>query len=376
MDLTFLDKSSSVTPLLVRLYDSHKLYKLAKDKKPFARAELTSAVTALLDMNLSGRESELIADILIALMRQAEKDLRQALAEKLSISDKVPLRLVLQISNDEIDVAAPILRNSPVLGDLDLIYIIKSKTAEHWREIARRKALSDHVMNVLSDTHDLETALNLIENKNIKLASHTLSVLSDIAQGNETISSPLLHRSEITNELAGKLYKFVGMEMKRYILDHYQVKTDLLIEAIDDIVLELADAAESNEFTPSSALINDAERFKSKGLLTPHLMIQTLKRNQTQAFIAQFSKFTGLSVDTVLSILRQTSGQGLAIACKAFEFEKQDFISLFLLTNRIRNNGKMVDIKDITRAVTYFERTQQNIAKDIIKNSLSDNIAD
>src|SRR5688572_4950053 len=119
MDLSFLDKSSGVTPLLVRLYDSHKLYRLAKDRKPFARAELTSTVSALLDVALSARETELVADVLIALMRQAEKDLRQALAEKLSILDQVPLRLVLQIANDEIDVAAPVLRNSPILGDLD-----------------------------------------------------------------------------------------------------------------------------------------------------------------------------------------------------------------------------------------------------------------
>ena len=103
MDLSFLDKSSSVTPLLVRLYDSHKLYSLAKDKKPLARAELTSAVSELLEMDLSPREGELIADVLIELMRQAEKDLCQALSEKLSVVDNVPLRLILQFSNDTID---------------------------------------------------------------------------------------------------------------------------------------------------------------------------------------------------------------------------------------------------------------------------------
>ena len=127
MDLSFLDKSSDVTPLLVRLYDSHKLYGLAKDKKPLARAELMSIISDLLGMNLSPRESELIADVLIALMRQAEKDLRQALAERLSMLEKAPLRLILQISHDEIEIAAPVLRNSAVLGELDLIYIIKSK---------------------------------------------------------------------------------------------------------------------------------------------------------------------------------------------------------------------------------------------------------
>ena len=84
MDLSSFDKSPHMTPLLVRLYDSHKLYGLVKDNKPLARAELTRAVTDLFETKLTAREQELLADVLIGLMRQAEKDLRQALSEKLA----------------------------------------------------------------------------------------------------------------------------------------------------------------------------------------------------------------------------------------------------------------------------------------------------
>jgi hypothetical protein len=59
------------------------------------------------------------------------------------------------------------------------------------------------------------------------------------------------------------------------------------------------------------------------------------------------------------------------VACRAFDVSKQDFISLYLLSSRLRNNGKMVDLKDITRAITYYDRIQPEIAKGIIENSLS-----
>jgi len=151
MDLSFLDKSSNVTPLLVRLYDSHKLHGLAQDEKPLARVELVTAVSELLEMELSPRESELMADVMISLMRQAEVDLREALAERLAVLDNVPLRLVLQLSNDEIDVARPVLKKSTVLGDMDLIYIVKSKGPEYWQAIAQREEISNQVINLLSD---------------------------------------------------------------------------------------------------------------------------------------------------------------------------------------------------------------------------------
>ncbi len=371
MDLNLLDKSSGVAPLLVRLYDSHKLYGLAKDKQPMARAELTSAVSALLAMNLSPRESELIADVLIALMRQAEKDLRKALAERLSVIDNVPLRLVLHISNDEIDIAAPVLRNSTVLGELDLIYIIKSKSAEYWREIAARKSLSDQVMNILADTRDFDTAVTLAENAGIRLTEHTLNVLSDMAQNSEEIASPLLRRDEITNDMATKLYKFVSDQLKSYVVDNYEVDKTLLTGAIDDIVLELSEVAEKNEFAPTSSVVKSVERFQEKGLLTVKMMLTTLKRGQVQTFVAMFSKFTSLNAETTMSILRQSSGQGLAVVCRAFEISKQDFISFYLLSNRVRNGDKMVDLKDITRAITYYERIQPGVAKGIIENSMA-----
>ena len=371
MDLSFLDKSSDVTPLLVRLYDSHKLYGLAKDKKPLARAELMSIISDLLGMNLSPRESELIADVLIALMRQAEKDLRQALAERLSMLEKAPLRLILQISHDEIEIAAPVLRNSAVLGELDLIYIIKSKGADYWCEIAARKKLSDHVMNILADTRDFDTALTLAENTNLKLTEHALNVLSDLAQDSEDIATPLPRRDEVDKGIAAKLYQHVGYELKRYIVDNYEIESGMLTDAIDEIILEFVDGVDEDQYVPTASVIKSVERFHEKNLLTVKMMLGTLKRGQTQTFVAMFSKFTGLPLETVISILRQSSGQGLAVACRAKEINKQDFISMYLLSNRIRNSGKMVDLKDITRAITYFDRIQPGIARGIMENSLT-----
>lgn len=369
MDLSFLDKSSGVTPLLVRLYDSQKLYGLAKDKKPLARAELTSAVSQLLEMQLSSRETELVADVLIALMRQAESELRQALAERLSIMDNVPLRVVLQISNDSIDVASPMLRNSPVLSDMDLIYIIKSKSTEYWQAIAARQSLSEHLVNLLADTRDFSTAVVLAENEGIKLTETAVSILSELAQGRDELASPLLRRDEVTNEIAVKLYHLAGQQLRQYIIENYKVGTDVLISTVDEVILEFVEAVDAHNFVPTVNMIKTAERFHKKGLLTVSMMLGTLKRGQMQLFTAQLALFTGMAHQTVADILIQPSGQGLAVACRAFEIAKPDFISFYLLTNRVRNQGKMVDMKDIGRAIHYFDSIKTEVAKDIIKNS-------
>lgn len=371
MDLSFLDKSSNVTPLLVKLYDSHKLHGLAKDEKPLARAELTSAVCELLQMELSPKESELIADVLIGLMRQAELDLREALAERLAVLDNVPLRLILQIANDEIEVARSVLRKSVVLGDLDLIYLIKSKGPAYWQEIAKREEMSNQVINLLSDTRDLDTAIELAKNENIVLPEHALGVLSDMAQNSDVLAMPLLRRDEVSEDIARALFKYVGEEIKTLIKTEYGISEGSIAEAVDDVIVELVEATEAvSEFAPTPSMMKAAERYMEKGLLTTKLMLGTLRRGQIQSFISQFAKFTGLCPKTTLEIMMQPSGQGLAVACKAFDITKEDFVSIFLLTNRIRNHGRMVDLNDMTKAINYYNRIKADVARGIIENSL------
>ncbi len=371
MNLGFLDKSSRVTPLLVQLYDSQRLKSLTKDEQPLARAELVSAVSQLLDMELSARESELIADVLIGLMRQAEVDLRSALAERLASLDNVPLRLVLQMANDEIAVAGSILRHSPVLGDLDLIYLIKSKGPLHWQAMAQREKMSFQVMNLLVDSGDFETACNLVKNMKITLSEHTLTVLSDMARESDEIAMPLVRREEVSAEMARGLYKFVGEEVKRMIQARYNVTDADVMDAVEDVISELMEAAgESAEFTPSAVMLKAADRYKEKGLLTIPLMLGTLRRGQFAPFVAQFSRYTGQNPATVVEILSQSSGQGLAVSCKAFDLPKEDFVSIFLLTNRMRNRGRMVDLNDMTKAVNYYNRIGAEMARDILRNSV------
>ncbi|MCB1722022.1 MAG: DUF2336 domain-containing protein, partial [Alphaproteobacteria bacterium] len=366
---------STVTPLLVRLYHSHKLHGLASDDKPLARAELTSAVSELLEMELSPKESELIADVLIGLMRQAEIDLREALSERLAVLENVPLRLILQLANDEIPVAAPVLSKSPVLGDMDLIYIIKSKGPEYWQAIARRENMSNQIMNLLTDTRDIDTAIQLVKNKNINLTEYSLTILSDLAQQSDALAAPLLRREEVGPELAKVLYAYVGEEIKEQVKTLYGFESQSVVQTIDEVIVEMVEASDAvSEFAPSEAILRAADRYKQKGLLTIKLMLGTLRRGQIAAFVAQFSRYSGLPPKTTLEILSQTSGQGLAVACKAFDVPKEDFISIFLLTNRVRNHGHMVALNDMTKAISYFNKIKPEVARNIIENSLDEEL--
>ncbi|MCK6418868.1 MAG: DUF2336 domain-containing protein, partial [Alphaproteobacteria bacterium] len=264
-----------------------------------------------------------------------------------------------------------------VLGDLDLIYIIRSKGPEYWCEIARRQAMTDQVMELLARTRDFNTAVALAENEHIKLTPAAQLVLADLAQNKEPLARPLLRREEITPDIAQKLYAYVGAELKSLIAERFgPAGAAVAGPVVDEIVMEFAEAKDEDSLQPHSTALRSAERFKEKGLLTTKMMLGTLKRGQMQSFVAQFSVFADLTPELTAQILMQESGQALAIACKAHEIPKADFVSIYLLTNRIRHPGKMVDVKDMTRAIAYYDRIKPDVAQNLLKTSAQDIFSD
>ncbi|QQG35660.1 MAG: DUF2336 domain-containing protein [Micavibrio aeruginosavorus] len=370
MDMRLFDKSPQVASLLVRLYDSHKVYDLARADDPLARAELTSAVTELLEshVHLNSREQELLSDVLIGLMRQAEADLRAALAERLSVIESAPLRLVLNLANDDIEVARPVLSRSAVLSDLDLIYIVKSRGPAHWQAIASRENLSPHIIDVLADKKDKGTAIALSENERIRLTHHALEILSGMAREHEDVAKPLLMRPEMPEAIVRKLYDYVSQDLRNYIRDYYGIFSGEVASAIDEIMLEFSSAEHEDRFMPNDRVLLAAHQFAAKGKLTLSMMMQTLKRGQITSFIAMFSVYTGIPAHTIHDYLRQSCGKGIAVICRAHGIQKNDFAMIYLLSNRMRSEHRIISQADMMDVIAYFDKIRPEVAQRLVRS--------
>ena len=369
MHFNLLDKYDAIKPYLVEIYDTHELYRLGQEDKPRARSELVGAIGDLLEKELNGAEREIIADILVSLVEQAARDLRIALAQRLASMDKAPLKLILKLSHDEIDVAGVILRQSPLLSDMDLIYIIQSESAQYWQEIARRRALSNKVMGILADTRDIETALTLLDNHNITLSPHVLGIVADLAQEEQRIPLALQARSDMNHDMVQKILSFAAQDLKDEIAGLRDLSDDFALRVLDEVdsVLEEETSLPSNANPfPTYAMVEQAKDKKLRGELFVKDMLKSLRIGAFQRFVAEFAVYVGLEARSLIAILTQDSGQGLAILCKAHAIQKPDFMTIFLLTVRIRNQGALVDTTAITSAVNYYNVMSVEKAREIL----------
>ncbi len=368
MSFNLLERAPEAQNLLINFYDKHKMYNLTGGHEDESRSELASIMAELVSLDLPANEKEIITESLMNIISRAEHNLRHAIAQKMSVQDNAPLRLILNLVSDDIEIATPVLKNSTVLNETDLLYIVKAQSKEYWQVIAERENLSSVLIDALADTRDYLTTKTLINNKNSELTDHALRVFSIMAEDYENLAKPLLARKEMTATLIKEIYNFVGYELKNYINANFDVETaeDFDI-ALEDVSKEINENVIS-KFDVTHSMIEEAETLCRNDMLTAYEMVNYLKRGQISTFIACFTVYCGIPLNVTEKMLRQEKGQGLAIACKAMNISKADFINIFLLTSRLRDNN-IIQHSQLSNAIKYYETIEKSMAEDILASS-------
>ena len=342
------------------------LARLAREPGAPARLRLIEIAGELLDSDLGERELALVGDVLLQLTREAEDDLRQAVATRLAANPNVPHNVILFLANDEIAVARPVLLDSPVLTDCDLVDIIRGRSVLHGRTIAQRHSLSEMVGECLVATGDSQTMVLLLQNAGARLSAAAALSLAEVARSVESLRAPLLHRPEIPPEVATAIYWHVSDELRRHIRSRFRFDPQQLDEALFSSLQELtAINRAAHEVTPE--MLDAAERLAETGRLSQATMIQVLRRGQIQLFLALFARALSLDVRAAWIIVAAPGGEKLAVAARALGFLKSDFATLYLLSRSARGGDQIADPRELARVLQFYERVTPDFAASMVK---------
>jgi uncharacterized protein (DUF2336 family) len=360
-------KVGAINPELAKLFLSHGIIDM--EMKSFVnsdRAGLCDDVIQLLKSSSKQTDREMASDILIGLLRHAEKNLKKAIAERFASFDEAPLRVILEFINDDIDVATPVLRYNKALNDLDLLYIIQSRDSPFWQVIASRESLAENVVESLVETKDIYTSKNLIDNETVKFSDYAAEQIANLAKENSILTEALINRSmDKEGDFARQIYTYASESLKLAIVEKCGRLSNDAAQKLEEVLEEFTDGSNHN-FMPTASMIKAAEFFQEQGKLNPSLMLNTLKRGQMASFIAQFSRFVSLPIAVVVPMLQQKNGQGLSIAAKANGITRNDFLMIFNFTRKILGED-FLSAKDVTIALAYYDRVSPDVAKRLMR---------
>ncbi|MGB0695093.1 MAG: DUF2336 domain-containing protein [Rhodospirillaceae bacterium] len=348
------------------------LLSLARDRSVEGRNRLAETIEALfLDPQsnsrvgtLTDREHSLMGSILQRVLKEVEQTLRDRIMDDLSANPEAPPELMRVLAQDDIDIAFPILRNSPVLRDQDLIEIIRNRTLEHQLAIATRSGLGETVSAALVDSGQTSVIVRLLNNPDAKIHDSTMAYLVEESRRVDAFQEPILQREDLPSELAQRMFLWVSAALRTFIVERFKLPEDRVDDLLEQAVQDTDPGSSGAEVHPAANAL--AEDLSQSVEITPGLLLDTLSDGQVDLFVSLFTKATGLRDVLVRRLLFEPGGEGMAIACRALGFTAEEFSVLFLLSRRARVESLATTNKRKADALALFKGAPVAICQRVV----------
>jgi uncharacterized protein (DUF2336 family) len=338
----------------------------------FRRGTSDSRATALrniTDLFLVGADSfqkehiGVFDDVLCELVDKIERMAIAELSEKIAPISKAPPRLTRRLSwDDDIAIAGPMLRESPVLDDNDLFEIAQKKSQLHLEAIAARPHLSERVADVLIERGHSPALTAVAENHGARFSTGGYDNIVGKAERDVDIAAALLSRPDLTPELFRKLVAQATATVQQKLMARVdQAMKERLQSVLQSISQEIARGGARNIETYVSASKRPITAL-DKGRLRSQLTYYATRGRAVECAIA-IAAIAELPTDTIKHLMVKSDLDALLVVCKACSLGWGTARALLELAAESRGNS------DVNSAayLDQYTRISREIAERVIR---------
>ena len=274
------------------------------------RNEVAAKIAAdLSGHSLTAAEMKLGHDIVRILARDVEESVRASLSRGLRHSRNLPRDIARKLAEDIEDVALPMLADSLVLTDEDLIEIVLRGSPEKQEIIAGRPNLTETVTDSLI-THAGEPAVAaLMVNKSAAISEDSFNRTLSRFAGSDRVKEAMVMRERLPAPVAERLVTMVSEALQAHLVSTH----DLAAETVADIV----QASRERAIVHLSLGASDDELHKmvtqmhTDARLTPSLILRALYTGDIAFFEAALAARGDVPVSNARILIHDSSRRGL-----------------------------------------------------------------
>lgn len=337
---------------LVQLVPAHRpapprpsdLLALARDPGVDARQRLLLGVVALCDAcPPTGEVSPVLAEIFLTLARQAERDIRKVLSQKLAHAEWAPGALVNVLALDEIEIARPLLESSPILQDDDLLRVLVEASLEHQIAVARRPGISGRVADAVIDRAEPAVLMALTTNRTAEISVEGVRRLVEHSRRIAALRGPLTRHPLLTEALAEQLYQWVGTALRQALAARFTVDENALASAVQESVAAAVGGEDAPPAAEDPAERDERERrlvdkLQSAGQLRAGLLIRAARERRLGLFAHGLAALGGFSIGQVRTALSAPTPEALYYACAAVGIDRAVFPTLLVEIRKLNDS--------------------------------------
>lgn len=183
--------------------------------------ELVRHLAALFSIShktCSDEQIEVYDKVLLKLADMVEVETRAFLAASLAPLDRAPRTIIRKLAFDEITVAQPVIRLSPVLTERDLTDIVELTTPEHVSVMTKRKELSETVTDAIIKVGDDEVLKSLSANPGARMSQEGYRALIKKSEGNEALQKALGERVDLPSDILNLLIEKASDSVRQKLI--------------------------------------------------------------------------------------------------------------------------------------------------------------
>jgi uncharacterized protein (DUF2336 family) len=276
--------------------------------------------------NLKSDHVELFDGILIDLVPHTESTARVALAERLSLLGNAPRALVGQLAReDEISIAGPLLRRSPVIDEGALIEIARIKGQGHLLAMSERPTLSPDLTDVIVRRGDRDVVRRAAGNAGAAFSPTGYSVLIRRAGQDAVLTLAVGQRDDLSGPQLKELLEGSVDIVRRRLFD---VVKPAISRAMGEIsgVLEVVESR--RDFAPAQLAILALHR---AGELNEAALLGFAKSFKYEESIAALSAMSGVKIATLDRLIAGDRHDPILIVGKTIGLEWATVRALIML---------------------------------------------
>ncbi len=355
--------------------DMGRLAQLAMNPQSGAtREEIYLAVASLYRIQgagLNARERELMREILRRLTRDVEMAIRIALAQRLAEDTTAPHDLILLLVDDTIEVARPLILNSPLLTESDVLRLIAESGVGHQEAVAGRPNIGVPVTDALVKCGHDSVLMALVKNATARISSVTFESLVEKSRALTGLQEPLIRRVDLPPKLAINMCEWVSDALQTHIRANYAMAPRNVEIALTEAKL----AVKSEPIGPTDAPADSAHKLVDKlaasGQLKAGFLMRVLSQGQVDLFDLAFAKLMGLELAAFRSAFYDRGARMVALGCRAAGIDRSVFATVFNLSRQARGMAVVMTAPDTAAVDQVFTTFTRQDALDELRKTAS-----
>ena len=336
-------------------------------------AKRLSDVICIPASHLTPQERHMAGDVLVELLRDADVKLRESVAKRLVMLNEAPRTILVILAKDVIEVARHVLEESNSLSDSDLIQICRKVSGEHRKVIAKRRKVSDSVVDAIVEFLEEDVVETLLKNKGASFSETALQRILTVSRSHQPYVKLLAQRDELRPSHGLTMFWWAEPENRKKILHRFAVTRNVLQESCEDLFPRAA--AEGWSDAAVRKALQFIERRQRNRAAMERSEFDTLEQaidaavasGLTRKLTEEISYIAGVKPATGAQILTDKSGEAIAILCKAPGLKREYVEKIWRALKRPLHGLDGETHPDLARVLRAFDVISTDKAQTVLR---------